>query len=164
MLWLSEVLLQHHELDSFEELLKESESFRKNVIEVLQEFWNSVFRSTWSQVQSQLQKSIENTRKRMQKAEILTALDSAYARLVSQWQEEGLAGRPYAGLFAGGLNNASLSAVATYDDYVPAFEKILQRCDYSIECFYADATAIGSLDTDERDARMQSLLQQAAAD
>jgi predicted aminopeptidase len=107
---------------------------------------------------------VDDTRKRTQKAEILMGLDSAYARLVSQWQAEGLAGRPYAGLFARGLNNASLSAVATYDDYVPAFEKILQRCDYSIECFYADATAIGSLDTDERDARMQALLQQAASD
>jgi predicted aminopeptidase len=61
-------------------------------------------------------------------------------------------------MFAKGFNNASLSAIATYDDYVPAFEVVLRNCEYGIECFYSRAGAIGALAPEQRSAKMQDLL------
>ena len=96
--------------------------------------------------------------KRNQKTQLLAGLGDEYQSLVAGWQDEGLKGRPYSALFAQGVNNASLSAIATYDDYVPAFEELLRDCDYGIECFYARSKDIGRLAPDERHAHMQDLL------
>ena len=107
---------------------------------------------------------IDDTAKRTEKALLLASLTDEYQDLVARWQDEGLNGRPYAGLFSQGLNNASLSAIATYDDFVPAFEALLRNCGHDLACFYASAEEIGTLDPDERESRMQVLLKQATPD
>ena len=101
---------------------------------------------------------MDDEQKLAEKARLLANVVDDYERLTALWQAEGRAGRPYAGLFAGGLNNASLSAIATYDDYVPAFEELLRNCEYALACFYGRAETIGELDAKDRQARMQELL------
>jgi predicted aminopeptidase len=101
---------------------------------------------------------LDDAAKRAEKARILTGMGAEYQDLVTAWQAEGLDGRPYSAMFAKGFNNASLSAIATYDDYVPAFEVVLRNCAYDIECFYSRAGAIGALAPEQRSAKMQDLL------
>jgi predicted aminopeptidase len=123
-----------------------------------------LLRKTRAQLTKVYAAYMDDAQKRAEKSRLLANLGDDYQRLVAAWQTEGLADRPYAGLFARGLNNASLSAVATYDDYVPAFELVLRNCDYGIECFYTRAEELGALDTDERQASMRELLQVAVSD
>lgn len=106
----------------------------------------------------------DDVSKREEKARLLASLNDEYQSLVAGWEDAGEGGRPYAALFARGLNNASLSAIATYDDYVPAFEVVLRDCEYDLECFYARAQELGGLDPDGRHASMQALLDRSAVD
>jgi predicted aminopeptidase len=101
---------------------------------------------------------LDDTDKRIEKARILTGLGAEYQDLVTAWRVEGLDKRPYSALFAQGFNNASLSAIATYDDYVPAFEVVLRNCEFDIECFYSRVSDIGALAPKQRSAKMQDLL------
>jgi predicted aminopeptidase len=107
---------------------------------------------------------LDDAAKHSEKARILTGLGAEYQHLVAAWQAEGLDGRPYSAMFAKGFNNASLSAIATYDDYVPAFEMVLRNCDYDIECFYSHAGDIGELASEQRSAKMQELLTTLVSD
>ncbi len=100
--------------------------------------------------------------KREAKQQVLEDLSGAYGLLVDEWQSAGLQGQPYARLFRQGLNNASLAAIATYDDYVPAFDELLQQCGAWLACFYVRADALAALAPTERTARMQELLKVAA--
>lgn len=95
--------------------------------------------------------------KRVAKQQVLDDLAERYSQLVGVWEAGGLQARPYASLIEGGLNNASLSAIATYDNYVPAFTELLRECDGDFDCFYARADEIGGLDADARQVRMREL-------
>jgi predicted aminopeptidase len=101
------------------------------------------------------------TRLRAAKAEIFAGLKVAYQRLADEWEAAGLRGRPYGGLLTVELNNAVLSATATYDDYVPAFEVMLADCADDLECFYARAREVADLQAEERGGQMQLLLERA---
>jgi predicted aminopeptidase len=101
--------------------------------------------------------------KRPAKAAILTMLGDEYFQLVSQWQSAGWQARPYEGLILQGLNNASLGAIATYTDYVPAFRTLYHDCAESIECFYAKSEHLGALDADNREAELRRLLTDSTA-
>jgi predicted aminopeptidase len=59
--------------------------------------------------------------------------------------------------FKAQFNNARLSAMATYDDYVPAFAEMLNRHDGDLEAFYAQVTALAQLDSTERTGRLLAL-------
>jgi predicted aminopeptidase len=96
--------------------------------------------------------------KRVAKQQVLTSLTGNYTALVQEWQLAGLQGKPYAQLFRQGLNNASLAAIATYDDYVPAFNELLRQCGAWLACFYVRSEALAALAPAERKARMQALL------
>jgi predicted aminopeptidase len=67
-------------------------------------------------------------------------------------------GRPiYAAWFEHPENNASLAVLTTYDQYQPAFRRLL-KCDGGhLEQFYADVRAIAKLDQPARRARLDSL-------
>jgi predicted aminopeptidase len=101
--------------------------------------------------------------KRTAKAAILTALSDEYFQLATQWQSAGWLTRPYEGLILQGLNNASLGAIATYTDYVPAFRALYQDCAESLECFYTMSEQLGALDADAREAELQGLLTRSAS-
>jgi len=100
--------------------------------------------------------------KRLAKQQVLEDASEAYERLAEEWQLAGKKNQPYARLFRQGLNNASLAALATYDDYVPAFNELLQQCGAWLACFYYRSEQIAALPPIERKARMQELLQAAA--
>ena len=55
-----------------------------------------------------------------------------------------------------GLNNARLSSVAVYHDFVPAFESLLNKLNYDLEAFYAEAAFLASLPKQSRLARIKS--------
>jgi predicted aminopeptidase len=100
--------------------------------------------------------------KRANKQQILDDLPNRYAKLERRWRAELKPGakyrRPYARCVAQGLNNASLSAVATYTDYVAAFERLLQAaCADDLECFYTAARELGEMPADKRKARLEQL-------
>ena len=95
--------------------------------------------------------------KRAVKKQVLDDVAESYVQLAGGWEAQGLRARPYASLIEGGLNNASLSAIATYDNYVPAFRELLRERGAGLECFYARAEEIGSLDAAARQARMRQL-------
>ena len=99
---------------------------------------------------------------RIAKQQVLDDVRSDYEELAAEWQLAGKKTLPYAYLIRQGLNNASLAAVATYDDYVPAFGELLQQCGAWLACFYYRSEQIAALPPVERTARMQELLQAAA--
>lgn len=99
--------------------------------------------------------------KREAKQHVLESLTASYGLLAEEWRSTGLQSQPYARLFRMGLNNASLAAIATYDDYVPAFGELLRQCGAWLACFYFRAEALAVLAPAERTARMRQLLKAA---
>ncbi len=63
--------------------------------------------------------------------------------------------------FAGGLNNAKLVSVSTYQDLVPAFQGLLARLDNNLPDFYRAVDRIASLPPAERLAALNGNLQVA---
>ena len=60
--------------------------------------------------------------------------------------------------FSQDLNNARLVAVATYNDYIPAFEVLFKESGSSFEQFYVAALELSKLPLEERTLKMQDLL------
>ena len=77
-----------------------------------------------------------------------------YEELKASW--DGYSG--YDQWFEQGLNNARLVAVATYNDYVPAFEVLFNETGGTFEDFYVAALELSKLPLEERTAEMQKLL------
>jgi predicted aminopeptidase len=102
--------------------------------------------------------SLPDADKRGAKVALLAGLKTSYQQLAREWDAAGLQGRPYGGLVAMELNNAVLSAMATYDDYVPAFELVLSQCDGDLECFYDRARQLSELPAEERGLQIEQLL------
>ncbi|MDP6615651.1 MAG: aminopeptidase [Gammaproteobacteria bacterium] len=101
---------------------------------------------------------IDQEQKRARKQLLFAELKLEFIALSESWARDGLERRPYSGLFAMELNNASLGAVATYADYVPAFEQLLEQCAGELDCFYERAADLGDLDADTREARIAELV------
>lgn len=96
---------------------------------------------------------------RENKQRLLTELTAAYRELTG-----GSAAAPYARLFAEGINNAALAAIATYADYVPAFMALYADCERELDCWYAATDALAAAGTEERAARLAALLAPADPD
>lgn len=67
------------------------------------------------------------------------------------------------GWFGPGLNNARLAALASYEEYVPAFRQLLLAEGGDLPRFYARAAALGRLPAGERAAALAALQVEAAA-
>ncbi|MGE8365133.1 aminopeptidase [Cupriavidus sp.] len=91
--------------------------------------------------------------KRAGKAEIFAGLRARYARLKEEWG--GYSG--YDRWFERPLTNAQLAAVATYQQWVPAFTALLAQSGGDWTAFYAAARRIGDLPRDQRDASLRQL-------
>ena len=65
----------------------------------------------------------------------------------------------YDGYFARPLNNANLAAIATYTRLVPAFVKLLAQSDNDLPRFYAAVKALTELSQEDRQARLDQLMQ-----
>ena len=90
---------------------------------------------------------------RADKAAVLAELLTAYSDLRGAWSEP-----PYFDdWFEGAPNNARLAALATYDDYVPAFAVLFSDADGTLDEFYGRASELAELETAERSAAMREL-------
>lgn len=96
---------------------------------------------------------------RDRKAARFQQMKDEYATL-KQERWNGYAG--YDGWFNRELNNARLVSVATYNDYIPAFEELFKRNGSSFEAFFAAALELAELPADERTSVMEELLASAA--
>jgi predicted aminopeptidase len=76
-------------------------------------------------------------------------LRAEYATLKRQWGRGG-----YDGLFGPRMNNASLLAVATYQDCVPGLEARLAAVEHDLSRFYEDARGLAKLSRAERHAEV----------
>ncbi|WP_066732464.1 aminopeptidase [Cupriavidus sp. D384] len=96
---------------------------------------------------------LDDEAKRQGKARIFGELRQEYAALKVEWA--GYTG--YDRWFDQPLTNAHLAAVATYQQWVPAFTALLGQCGGDWERFYAAARKIGDLPPAERDAVLRKL-------
>ncbi len=93
------------------------------------------------------------TRKRRRKTAVFEALRTRY----QQWRHcRGDAG-DYDAWMASSLNNAKLSAVATYHDYVGGFDRLREDAGNDMEEFFRRARALARRDTGERHARLREM-------
>ncbi|RDK09091.1 aminopeptidase [Cupriavidus lacunae] len=99
------------------------------------------------------QTPLDDGAKREGKAKIFADLRSEYARLRTEWG--GYSG--YDRWFDQPLTNAHLAAVATYQQWVPAFTALLAQCNGDWRRFYDEAARIGALPAAEREAALRRL-------
>ncbi len=97
--------------------------------------------------------SLQPTQMRARKDAIRQELRDEYAVLREQW---GYAG--YDRWFAGPLNNAQLSTVASYNALVPAFAALLKEVGGDLERFYARVMALAELPEEQRQEVLESFL------
>jgi predicted aminopeptidase len=91
--------------------------------------------------------------KREGKRKRFAEMESDYRALKLSWG--GFSG--YDRWFEGGVNNAKLASVATYEELVPAFRALLARENGDLPRFYAATKALARLDKAERDAQLAAL-------
>jgi predicted aminopeptidase len=84
------------------------------------------------QLDSLYQSELATLEKRNKKEQIIDQLRMQYDTLKKEWPA--LSG--YDTWFSGPLNNAQLISVVTYQDFVPAFEKLLQKKNGNLKQFY----------------------------
>jgi predicted aminopeptidase len=89
---------------------------------------------------------------RAAKEEVLSGVRRAYRMIRRKWD-----GPPYFDLwFDERLNNARFAAVSIYDDYVPAFQALLDSGGGDLQIFYERAAEIAALPADERTAAIEA--------
>lgn len=96
----------------------------------------------------------DDASKRQAKAEILAALQNTHARLKKDWGGESA----YEGWMSQDLNNAQLSTVSTYFNWVPAFEQMLLEHDNDLSAFYAAVKELQALNVSDRTAVLEARL------
>jgi predicted aminopeptidase len=84
--------------------------------------------------------------KRQAKAEVFNNMQRDYAALKSSWGGYDA----YDAWMSRELNNAQLTTVATYFNWVPAFEQILADNDHDLSQFYAEISTLADLDANDR--------------
>lgn len=55
------------------------------------------------------------------------------------------------------VNNAKLNTIASYNQWLPAFQALLSECEQDLECFYRRASTLATLDRATRVRRLQAL-------
>jgi predicted aminopeptidase len=88
------------------------------------------------------------------KRAVFLCMRADFQRLKSRWGGY----RGYDRWMMTPLNNAKIASVATYEQYVPAFRALLRREHGDFKRFYAAARAIGELPTEQRHARLRTLM------
>lgn len=102
--------------------------------------------------------NLDDDDKLRRKAQIFDALRQDYEKLKAAWGD-------YSGYdlwFEEDLNNAKLALLATYNFYVPAFERLLAEQGGDMEKFHQAVERISELPKDQRDAELARLSAQAS--
>lgn len=113
--------------------------------------------ATRERLQTLYTDTLDVERRRQRKYQIISALRDAHEQLRAEIGED----TGYETWFAGPLNNAQLSSVATYRRLVPAFRALLAETGNDLDAFYAEVTRIGELPEEQRIATMEQWLQTA---
>ncbi|MDO9316798.1 MAG: aminopeptidase [Gammaproteobacteria bacterium] len=95
---------------------------------------------------------LETSQMRERKDAIRQELRDEYAVLREQWGYTG-----YDRWFAGPLNNAQLSTVASYNDLVPTFAALLEEVGGDLQRFYERVTELAALPEQERRQMLERL-------
>ncbi len=99
------------------------------------------------------QQTLPVTEMRSRKRGIQADLRQRYQQLKTGWN--GYSG--YDHWFASDLNNAQLATVATYNQWVPALQQLLQRQGGDLERFYDAARRLSQLSAAERERQLKEL-------
>lgn len=99
------------------------------------------------------QSDLSDVDKRLQKKSLIAQLQSDYQQLKTEWDGY----RGYDAWFSTDMNNAQLANVFTYQDYVPAFQHLLQQQHGDFPAFYRAVAQLAALDKDEREQALHSL-------
>jgi len=94
---------------------------------------------------------------RRAKAALFAEMKNAYADLKASWGGQGA----YDQWFSQALNNAALSSVSLYTQWVPAFAALLAQEEGSLPRFYRRVAALAELSKSERTAALDELLPKA---
>ena len=90
---------------------------------------------------------------REQKQQIIQDMQHQYLQLKIGWN--GYSG--YDRWFSKPVNNAQIAAVATYQDYVPAFQRLLAQQHDDMAAFYQAVSKLGELSLEERHSALRQL-------
>ena len=94
---------------------------------------------------------------RQKKLEIIGELKNSYQALKQTWDDfDG-----YDPWFEQPINNAQIAAVTTYRDYVPAFQALLLQLNNEMPAFYRAVQEIGDLTEEQRNQKINALLETA---
>ena len=97
-------------------------------------------------------KSIQEKRKA--KSRIFANIRESYRELKSGW--DGYTG--YDQWVSGDLNNAKLSSVAIYHQYVPAFQVLMNQTGGDLQAFYAAARELSFMEKEAREKKLKGLM------
>jgi predicted aminopeptidase len=107
-----------------------------------------------SKLKSLYASGLSSQEKRKAKNAIFEHMREHYRRLKSGW--DGYTG--YDQWISRDLNNAKLSSIATYHQYVPAFQQLLKKNKGDLVEFYKQVKTLSELDQGEREKRLRSFL------
>ncbi|HEY0962712.1 MAG TPA: aminopeptidase [Pseudomonadales bacterium] len=119
-----------------------------------QEEFVALVQQTVADLEKLYQSGMEPDAMRLAKSTRLDKLGADYAALKEQW--DGYSG--YDAWFAGGVNNAQLATVNTYNKLVLSFTALLDSVDGHLPTFYARVQELQKLSHDERHAELRALL------
>jgi len=123
----------------------------------LREGFRQWMREARAELETLYASGVSDGDKRNRKAAVFARMRAAYE--ATKAGESGLAGydRWFAGHDGQGPNNASIAAVALYDDKVPAFRALLAQADGDLAAFYARLRELAAQPKAERDAILGAL-------
>lgn len=119
-----------------------------------QEQFVALVQETVADLEKLYQSGMEADAMRLAKSTRLDKLAADYAALKAQWG--GYSG--YDAWFAGGVNNAQLATVNTYNKLVFSFAALLDSVGGDLPAFYARVQDLQKLGRDERHAQLRALL------
>jgi len=128
---------QQSDNERFQDYLQDAQRERQFIDMVLK---------TRNKLEDLYQSSLSSESMSIRKLEILRGLRADYRQLRQQWGGYDA----YDQWIFSGVNNAKIQSIATYYDYVPAFEKMLQRHQGDLQPFYAELRHIMTLTQKER--------------
>jgi len=108
--------------------------------------FNNLLLSYRTQLANTYAADVDDTEKRKLKSQLFQELSVSYQDLKQKWAGYG----GYDAWMAVDLNNAKIASVATYHDYVPAFQSILQSVDFDLHQFYSIVRSISVLTKSQR--------------
>lgn len=114
----------------------------------------NLVKATRNRLDGVYRSGIDDVEKRAQKARLFAQMQDEYQKLKTQWGGY----RGYDAWFSRDINNAQLANIGTYEDYVPAFQKLLRQNHEDFPAFYRAVAGLAELEKSKRDQAIHALL------